>query len=177
MPSINITLTSLQHHKVRESSPVNIKVLKLLIYPCLQSQSLVAVRYHIPITRALLSQPCFSSLPCIAKEPWVLRGKLNSTSTQWLQMHFPHFWPIPYFFWYFPGRLFLGGICRVEQGFPSSSSSLANSPSGIHVTAFAMWDLEEKCHITSSNHGTMTHKQMTSRLFLFFPEMWRKAYV
>lgn len=40
----------------------------------------------------------------------------------------------------------------------------------------SMWDQAEKCHITSSNHGSKQHNDTQRNEFqiFFFPEMWRK---
>lgn len=103
-----------------------------------------------------------------------LKGRLDSTATQWVQIHFSHFHSILCF----PitaGHAFLSIVCAAEGAFPSLICSMAKIPYGTHVAAFALWDRAEKCHITSSNHGNKQCDDTQRNEFqIFFPAMLRK---
>lgn len=152
MPSTKLALALLQHQKipVRPSEHRNPRV----PHPCACK------------TRHLFLGT--SSLPAPEPSPGS-SAQLNLSSTI-SDTDFPIFSPI---FTLIPCQAFSQQHLQGGQGFPSSSSSssLAKSPSGIHVAALAKWDLAEKCHVPSGNPGhtsTGTHREITSRLFCIF---------
>lgn len=148
--SINTALVLLQHRKVT-------------VMPCKHGDAQLTISHYLSMSGCwLVSAQLVHSSAFAAEVPypslyicrWLgsavpkMKGRLDSTTIQWVQIHFSHFHPILFsnncWTCFFQHCLCCaGGLSLLDQ--------LYGKDPIWHP--FTLWDRAEKCHITSSNHS------------------------